>query len=149
MQNPNPVSHTLEVLASGTAAPAAAAGDSLAYAVYNDADSGGTEHFLFAHAKVSVLHMLLLGWVDEASVAKEGRSSQPLYQHACICSSVAQYGVSAFLCRNSAAPSRSASKQPVHVITCNARLQQLTRPVRCTCQLVLMCDDDEPCFALV
>jgi hypothetical protein len=49
MQNPNPVSHTLEVLA------AAAAGDDvpLAHVMYNDADAGGTEHFDFAHAKVS------------------------------------------------------------------------------------------------
>lgn len=48
MQTPNPVSHTLGVLT-------AAAADSVAYAIYNDADPGGTEHFEFAHAKVSVM----------------------------------------------------------------------------------------------
>lgn len=48
MQNPNPVSHTLEVLA----AAGEAEDNSLAHVIYNDADPGGTEHFLFAHAKV-------------------------------------------------------------------------------------------------
>jgi hypothetical protein len=47
MQNPNPVSHTLEVLAA-----AEEGDDSLAHIMYNDADPGGMEHFLFAHAKV-------------------------------------------------------------------------------------------------
>lgn len=47
MENPNPVGHTLEVLA-------ATAGH-LAYVIYNDAEPGGTEHFDFAHAKVSFL----------------------------------------------------------------------------------------------
>jgi hypothetical protein len=80
MQNPNPVSHTLEVLTTVPAAPAAAAGGSLAYAFYNDADPGGTEHFLFAHAKVSALY-----------------SSQPFQQRACICMWRAQYGARVWL----------------------------------------------------
>lgn len=61
MQNPNPVSHTLEVLTSPAATAAAA--DSLAYAIYNDADPAGTEHFDFAHAKVSSCGV----WVAKAA----------------------------------------------------------------------------------
>jgi hypothetical protein len=50
MENPNPVGHTLEVLAA-----AAATAAHLAYVIYNDAEPGGIEHFEFAHAKVSFL----------------------------------------------------------------------------------------------
>ncbi|KAF6259523.1 deoxyribonuclease II [Scenedesmus sp. NREL 46B-D3] len=56
MLNPNPVAHTLAALAAAAvrhqhAASQAAAAQELAYAVYNDADPAGVEHFEFAHAK--------------------------------------------------------------------------------------------------
>jgi hypothetical protein len=116
MQNPNPVSHTLEVLTTVPAAPAAAAGGSLAYAFYNDADPGGTEHFLFAHAKVSALYMLPLGWVDGAA-ANHSSSG-----HAFACGELSMVRVFGLFC-SSRASDMSTGKQPGHVATRMAEVQ--------------------------
>lgn len=112
MQNPNPVSHTLEELTTGTAVPATAAvGDSLAYVVYNDADPGGTEHFLFAHAKVSVHHMLSGGWFLRGTSALESQQQQ---QHVAeagpqLCRRTGLLWRRPFLDSNSGAPDKSAA----------------------------------------
>jgi hypothetical protein len=122
MQNPNPVSHTLEVLTTVPAAPAAAAaaGGSLAYAVYNDADPGGTEHFLFAHAKVSALYMLLLGWVNGAAAGAAANHSSS--GHAFACGGLSMVRVFGLFC-SSGASDRSTGKQPGHVATRMAEVQ--------------------------
>lgn len=72
MQNPNPVSHTLEVLATAADTAAAAAQLDLAYAIYNDADPEGTEHFLFAHAKVSSVLLPAAGLPDRGECLLAG-----------------------------------------------------------------------------
>lgn len=78
MQNPNPVSHTLQQLAP----TAAAAADRLAYFIYNDADPGGTEHFEFAHAKVRN-GLVVGGWGRSRCFCEDNDSSWHACVHCC------------------------------------------------------------------